>query len=263
MFPKLRKSLWHLSNPFVFRTLFNVRNYLKKCDSFVTFDKSKDLFCIKSKSQLRYATTTTRSLLYIDGFEKRAFDLYSKYMLDLVDLPKGALVVDCGANMGDFRLALNLKGQGFRYYGVEASPRDYIALRRNSLPEDEVLNLALHDRDDNHLTFYIDSKTASSSSIKPKRIEEIVEIPARRLSSLIPNSKIDLLKLEAEGAEPEVLRGCVGILGNIQYISADVGPERGISEEETRDEVIKFLLSHGFKVLSENRPKNTILFKKS
>jgi len=74
-----------------------------------------------------------------------------------------------------------------------------------------------------------------------------------------------LLKLEAEGGEPEVLMGCIEILQNIDYISADLGFERGVSEENTFPEVINFLLYNGFNVVKAIAPsgRNTVLFKNS
>ena len=44
---------------------------------------------------------------------------------------------------------------------------------------------------------------------------------------------IKLLKLEAEGAEPEILLGGLDKIHLIDYICADVGPERGLSYETT------------------------------
>ena len=39
--------------------------------------------------------------------------------------------------------------------------------------------------------------------------------------------QIKLLKIEAEGAELEVLQGSVDTLSNVEYISVDYGPKEG------------------------------------
>lgn len=39
-------------------------------------------------------------------------------------------------------------------------------------------------------------------------------------------SELDLLKVEAEGFEPEVLQGAERILHKIRFVSVDCGPER-------------------------------------
>ena len=40
--------------------------------------------------------------------------------------------------------------------------------------------------------------------------------------------------------------GSTGILKNIRFIAADLGPERGVKEECTLKEVVNFLLQRGF-----------------
>lgn len=70
-----------------------------------------------------------------------------------------------------------------------------------------------------------------------------------------------MLKLEAEGAEPEVLYGASTVLSNIHYISADVGPERGKFEESTQYEVVEFLSKNNFVIERKNQFRKTILFR--
>ena len=65
----------------------------------------------------------------------------------------------------------------------------------------------------------------------------------------IKGKKIKLLKLEAEGYEPEILQGCQNNLENIEYISADLGPERGLSNQCTIVEVTNFLICKDFKTI--------------
>ena len=72
--------------------------------------------------------------------------------------------------------------------------------------------------------------------------------------------KIKLLKLEAEGAEPEALAGCEKLLKNIEYISADLGFERGANEESTIEDVTNFLLSRNFRLVKFELPRVVALF---
>jgi hypothetical protein len=64
--------------------------------------------------------------------------------------------------------------------------------------------------------------------------------------------KIALLKLEAEGAEPEILQGAQKTLENTVAIAADLGPERGIDELRTFDDSFEYLTSVGFKLKGRN-----------
>ena len=68
--------------------------------------------------------------------------------------------------------------------------------------------------------------------------------------------KIKFLKIEAEGSEPEVLKGSKEILSRVDYIGVDGSPERGIKNETTIDYAIEFLNKNGFKVEASNINKN-------
>ena len=75
------------------------------------------------------------------------------------------------------------------------------------------------------------------------------------------NQHIKLLKIDAEGAEPEVLRGCEGIKQNIDYISVDCGAERGQGQETTFVEVVKIMNKYNFEIIDINQRRLITLFK--
>ena len=112
------------------------------------------------------------------------------------------------------------------------------------------------------LDFYIDSHSASSSFIQGPDFTEIIKVEAKRLDSLQFEKNIKLLKVEGEGAEPEILSGAKKLFHRIEYISVDVGPERGIEQISTKTPVIELLLQNNFKIIEENPwHRKTILFK--
>ena len=53
---------------------------------------------------------------------------------------------------------------------------------------------------------------------------------------------------------------CKKYINNIEYISADLGFERGENEETTSPAVINFLLQNNFEILQQGRDRNTFLF---
>ena len=75
------------------------------------------------------------------------------------------------------------------------------------------------------------------------------------------NRELKLLKLEAEGAEPEVIKGGIDVIKNIEYIAADLGPERGFNQEITLKEVANILLQNNFEIIDINYPRLCVLFK--
>ena len=78
---------------------------------------------------------------------------------------------------------------------------------------------------------------------------------------VITGRRIKLLKLEAEGAEPEVIQGCDKILADIEFIAADLGEERGKEQESTMAPVINYVLSRNFEIISINAIRGSVLFK--
>ena len=73
--------------------------------------------------------------------------------------------------------------------------------------------------------------------------------------------KIKLLKLEAEGAEPEILQGANLILPNIEYVVVDVGAERRLKYETTLVNTVNFLIKNNFDLVKLGVPRLMCLFK--
>jgi FkbM family methyltransferase len=172
----------------------------------------------------------------------------------------GDVIVDCGANLGDLQLYFKYLGISVDYYGIEPNPQDFDSLLLNLLPNSKGLNIALWDFE-SELSFYVDSESASSSLIEPPTYSGIIKISARRMDQLNLPARIKLLKVEGEGAEPEILKGAIGVLNRIQFISVDCGPERGIDQLETKKDVCEFLVKNHFSIVKENPyHRKTILF---
>ena len=105
------------------------------------------------------------------------------------------------------------------------------------------------------MNFYINEKDADSSIIEPLIYDEIREIQTTTLNSFFKKNKIKvikLLKLEAEGYEPEILLGSNEVLDKIEYVALDGGYERGRKLEETLSSQLNFLSKHNFEIIEIN-----------
>jgi FkbM family methyltransferase len=205
-------------------------------------------------------THRERAHSYRFGLHHRGISIGRSYLLHQIDFKDGDLVIDCGANMGDLQLFFKFQEFRISYIGIEPNPLDFKCLKLNTLPSAEVINCALWNSTSS-LDFYVDSKGASSSLIEPPRYSEKILVNAVRLDSL-QFEKIKLLKVEGEGAEPEILQGSKQILNQIEFISVDWGPERGLLQTSTRDECLKFLTDNGFCLVEENDGgRKTALFR--
>ena len=255
----LRKSFTGKLPDSFFSRIKNVQSKIKGKPERYDFNNGK----IKiSDRTIQWTTHRHRCHLYSGGFSHRGSSIGKSYLLENINFSDGDVILDCGANMGDLQLYFWNQDVKVKYIGVEPNPLDFECLSENMLLEGaKCLQLALWNKAGT-LDFWVDSKSASSSLIEPSNFTEKVSIEAVRLDEIQTPGRIKLLKVEGEGAEPEILSGCAGILHKVEYISADVGPERGINQTSTRKEVIKYLAQNNFEIVEENRyHRKTILFK--
>ena len=158
------------------------------------------------------------------------------------------MVIDIGANIGEFSLNFTSVPQ-IEVYAFEPDVQAMKALRLNDV-ENKINKFELVAADKNGtIDFFMSSFHADSSIIAPTDFTHVISRKAVRLADWIVETvrhdKRLFIKIDAEGAEPEVLRGLMGINPQrIAYISVDVGPER--SNERTEEEVRQILGTFDF-----------------
>lgn len=199
---------------------------------------------------------------YFEGVMPRLNLLEEQYMLERICFSAGEVVIDCGANIGELGLILKHRAEAVRYIAFEPGEEECRALRKNN-PDQEVIEMGLWS-EAGALDFYVKSETADSSFFQIAQHRGIVKVPVTTIDEFISGEKIDrikLLKLEAEGAEPEVLSGALQSLRKIEYVAADVGPERGVASDNTLCRVLNPLLEHGFEVIGFHHVRCTLLLR--
>ena len=203
-------------------------------------------------------------MAFANGIEQRGYDIGNAYLLNEIDFKDGDLIFDIGANTGDLKIYFDNKNIKIEYYGFEPGKIEFASLKKNNT-DHNVFNIALGDK--NHiLPFYYHPEYGDSSLVKMRGYSEKYNVNVIKLSSFIKNqnltnTKLKLIKLEAEGYEPEILKGLDMYLENIEYISADLGFERGINQTSTYPQAKKFLLKRNFKIVSINGHRKVVLFK--
>jgi FkbM family methyltransferase len=209
-------------------------------DAFVVTDKEINGFKYKIRHQRQC------NMAYEFGVKKRAQGLADCYFLNQIEFNDGDIFLDCGANVGDLKIWFDLQDIKINYIGFEPSPIEFSCLKENVHPS-TVHNVGLWNTA-GELEFFVSSQGANSSLIEPSVFEDKIKVPVNRLESYV-SSKIKLLKVETEGAELEVLEGLGGKLSLIEYVSADLGFERGIRCESTFVPVTNYLLERGFELI--------------
>ena len=175
------------------------------------------------------------------------------YFFGMINFEKDDIIIDCGANIGEIYNSVKLFSKNeFDYYGFEPVKSEYDLLKLNSVNNIE-RPLALFNKSEN-LKLYVHKEGADSTLIEDSRYSEFDNVESIRLDDIkaLENKKIKLLKLEAEGAELEVLLGCGDLLKNVQFISADLGFELDQGTKSNEKEVTDYLLKNKFSKLASN-----------
>lgn len=186
---------------------------------------------------------------YRKGLAHRLELLAAEYGFDRFggDVGAGSNVVDIGANVGEF--ALHVGRRGARCTSIEADPDVHACLARNIAGQTgltAIRTLLWHE--ETELTFWSAPRHADSSVFRPETGGVEKTLPARPLDAVLgeDDTQIDYLKCDAEGAEPEVLRGAGRTLARSRVVAVDTGPER--EGESTAEPVSAILREAGFDV---------------
>jgi FkbM family methyltransferase len=255
------ENLWnHKLRLQTYTSMFNFRSRFLRRAIRISFDYESNFFQVSEAGIKRYFRDAVQNFyVYQNGIKNRGIGLGTDYFLDLVEFSnERSVVIDCGANIGDLKLSLDFAGINCHYIAFEPSPSEYECLTRNAASS-ELHNIGLWNKDA-ELALYISTKNADSSFIEPDSYSGKITILAKRLDQIYRSDLIiDLIKLEAEGAEIEVIEGAENILPRTRYIAADLGFER--NGKSTLPQVTNFLLERGFEIVSFGAPRIVVLFR--
>jgi len=199
-------------------------------------------------------------LAYLDGLENRGKELQRAYCIDNIKFEDDDYIIDCGANNGDFFLCF--LGIKINYIGIEPSKIEFSNLK-NNIKNVKLINKVALDKSSQKVDFYISSEFGDSSVYQMKENVPSTKIDTITLDEIINNNikKVKIIKIEAEGAEPEILYGLKKNLKKVEYITIDVGPERGFLAETTLVPCVNYLLSNKFILIDFNIDRTSLLFK--
>jgi len=208
-----------------------------------------------------------RLRLYRNGIAPRLNHLLSQYQIADINFTTDDLVVDCGANIGELTRGLQDRHE-LSAICIEPDDREIAALRLNTNRDKTNVYQTLLWNKTESVPFYQANVSGDSSIFGGKKDAKMSQRPATTLDELLARDtlyqakgKIKLLKLEAEGAEPEILEGAGKILQTVEYIAADCGPERGPNHENTLIAVWNQLAKHDFTPIIFDHTRTVLLCK--
>lgn len=200
--------------------------------------------------RLIHVPSPLRWKLYRQGFAARLERLEREYGIGRhFTLKRGDVILDVGANAGEF--AFIAERHGARIFCVEPDPGVFACLSANI---EGLAGASAHElviwKESSEVDFGLAPDRADSSVF----VEGAARLKRRAmtLADFARNeglARADLLKCDAEGAEPEVLEGAGDFLAAIRFVALDTGPERnGGRTDRACDEI---LTRAGFRTLHE------------
>jgi FkbM family methyltransferase len=167
-------------------------------------------------------------------------------------LKQGMVFVDVGANIGSHAInAARLVGASGAVFAFEADPDTYRLLDEN-IKSNGLRNIVLKQTCvSDHvgtLSFY-KHKDSAKSSIIDRGERDSVTLPSDTLDNLIPaNTKIDILKVDVEGAELSVLSGARTVFSDHRRPSIVIIEVFDVRDNQDKSEGIREVLEgYGYK----------------
>lgn len=221
------------------------------------YEKKKKLYFVTENNLKHFFTNAFRgNWLYQRGLFERSFTLCQSYGIDKISFKTGDIIIDVGANYGD--LGIYLRQFGVKIYGIEPDNDAFLALKENNY--DQIYKCACSNRI-GISKFYLNSQHADSSLIATNSNQNYANVETNTIDNLFKeNEKIKLIKIEAEGFEPEIIRGSLSVLKKTEFICVDGGPERGQQKKQTIEEISNILFENNFEILFLNIKEAKALF---
>jgi FkbM family methyltransferase len=223
-----------------------MNNFFRK-DGYLSYNKN-NYYSFTSEDRAIYFPNK-RVVRHVNNYPNQLNLLFKSYCLDFIDFKENDLVIDCGANVGELQIAFEIKKIEIEYIGFEPDKDTFECLELNlTNSKSHAFNMAL-DNTTGKKNFFLDND-GGNSSLVDFGTKKNVSVETTKLDDFHDiDRRIKLLKIDAEGNEPEVLQGCKNQLGNIEFISVDFGDERGIEQKTTIIEVNNFLYENNFKLV--------------
>lgn len=181
----------------------------------------------------------------------------------ILEACKYKLIVDVGANKGQFAIASRYYSPSARVISFEPLPSAFKVLKKIFLSDPMVLSYCCGIGNKNSTTTIYISNSDDSSSLLPmgKKQESIfpgtyqvgtLEIEVKKLTEFIAVNEIpenSLLKIDVQGYEYEVLEGALPLLSSFKFIYCECSYTELYAGQKLAEDVIKLLEYSNFELV--------------
>jgi FkbM family methyltransferase len=209
-----------------------------------------------TRLQLHLGNDLSRQIYIAGCIDPNEFAFLDRY------LQPGMTFFDAGANEGVYTVfAAKRVGSGGTVWAFEPSPREFERLRSNldlnglNLPNARLFPLALADRSGRAELTIAEDEHGGQNTLGGFAYESVAAVEKhmvdlRRLDDLVaehPPARIDVVKLDVEGAELLVLHGAASTLQRYRPVVLFEVSEASLGHQDHhREELFEFLQAHDY-----------------
>jgi FkbM family methyltransferase len=239
----------------------------------VSWDSENDLYEVRDHHATGRASNgpggikiarRERVFRYRRGVADRVRRLARKYFIDRISFETRDVVIDCGANVGEIGLYLRSKAD-VSILAIEPSELEAKACDENVFGGSSNTQRRALWHSTGTLKFYDSNITGDSSLIEPVTYSGETTVHTTTLDQVAGQIEKDrwikLLKIEGEGAEPEILAGAKGMINRVIHCTIDCGPERGTTEAHVIPQVCNFMYDAKFELLDVDLQRQIYWFR--
>jgi len=159
------------------------------------------------------------------------------------------VIVDVGANLGDFTFAL--RNFARKIVAVEPEEKNFLAfsanLQVNHVNNVVPIRLAAHDHDEE---VFLQGESSNMYVAREKKGQPVRGMPLDLILRRMGIGSVDLMKIDVQGHERSVLSGMHGLLGKkiVKLLIVEVHLKRGVSV----DHIVHFMEADGYRLIHKD-----------
>ena len=175
---------------------------------------NSDILAINSYGVFFCRKNTLDLHIISDSYEYKVKEKIKEIMAN-----NNGIFIDVGANVGKYSIFVSKINSNADVFAFEPEKNNYEILRKNldinKLNKVNLLNTAIGEKNGKSKLYLSDENSGRHSMSKIERPDNFEIVETKTLDSLFEkNNVINLIKIDAEGFEPEIINGAKNVLLN-------------------------------------------------
>lgn len=174
----------------------------------------------------------------------------------------GAVIIDIGAHIGLFSIiAAQVTGKKGKVYAFEPAPATYALLQKTVLinHEEQVIETVQKavGKENGKITFFVSDNQADNSNslvnYKKDRSLQGIDVAVTTIDNFVQEkniTRLDFIKIDAEGAEYDTLQGAADTLKNLKpFCIVAIHPEPIAAKGDRLEDIYDFIIGCNYRIM--------------